>query len=86
MDDSCECCGRKLRADEGKVCRFCMSKIKKQLKIAQKGGFIMKCGICGCEIEKGFDIEGLCEDCYDLDRTEHEDNNCIDYDFHGCGF
>jgi|GEM_PF-5164877 len=32
--DRCECCGRKLRRDEGKVCRFCAGEIRKQLNAA----------------------------------------------------
>jgi len=31
----CEFCGRKLRPDEGKVCRFCAGKIKKALDRAE---------------------------------------------------
>jgi len=35
---NCECCGRKLRADEGKVCRFCEGRthqIRKQMEKKQ---------------------------------------------------
>lgn len=31
---NCEYCGRKLRPDEGKGCRFCAGEIRKQLEAA----------------------------------------------------
>jgi len=36
----CEACGRKLRRDEGKVCRVCIGKVAKLLDYYKKeGGF-----------------------------------------------
>lgn len=32
----CESCGRRLRQDEGKVCRICQGRILKQMQKAQK--------------------------------------------------
>jgi len=40
MKNLCECCGRKLRIDEGKVCRFCVGAIKTKFENMQKGGNI----------------------------------------------
>lgn len=38
----CEACGKRLRRDEGKVCRVCMGKVAKLLNSYKKGGEFQK--------------------------------------------
>jgi rRNA maturation endonuclease Nob1 len=38
----CEACGKRLRRDEGKVCRVCIGKVAKLLNSYKKGGEFQK--------------------------------------------